>query len=448
MDWRSVCRRLLRLVTLAIWTLGLVAGPALAGERPRVRVADVHARRWFEDARFGLAIHWGVYSLIGKGESVMKNDRLPASEYEKLLPLFNPTQFNADEWVQLARAAGVRYITVTSKHADGFCLFDSKLTEYDVVDATPYRRDPLKMLAEACYGYGIKLFFSYSLLDWHHPDYLSKGVRPTTTTSGEKPSWARYVAHYQGQIRELCTNYGQIGGFWFDGGWEHSDAEWDLAETYAMIRELQPNALIGFSGRTTPSPGEDFRIARFGDVESKGNGNPGSQARPSSLTLEMGQTLNESLGYTIRDKKYKSADEIVRLLVDTTGRGANLLLSVGPGPDGVFEPEVSERISAVGKWLEIHGEAIYATRRGPVGPQPWGISVRKRGLQSAYLHVLKPVGPVAVPWSLLSYDAKLLGMNKALKMSQVNGELLLDVPAAEPAEVDRVIVLTPKNPLR
>ena len=238
-----------------VWLLATtVAGVLLVGGVPNSQVDDrpstatssnAIARRWFEDAKFGMFIHWGVYSLLGKGEWVMNNDKLPISEYAKLPPHFNPVKFDAEEWVKLAKAAGMKYITVTAKHHDGFCMFDSKLTSYDIVDATPYGKDPMKALASACHKQGLKLFFYYSLLDWHHPDYFPRGGTGQTAGREEKGDWTKYVAYYQGQVRELCTNYGELGGFWFDGWWDRPQADWDLKSTYRLIHELQPGGALG-----------------------------------------------------------------------------------------------------------------------------------------------------------------------------------------------------------
>src|SRR5689334_14404502 len=177
-------------------TVGIAAQePASSDREPD---ANVRSRRWFQDAKFGMFVHWGVYSLLGKGEWVMTNDKIPIAEYEKLPPRFNPVKFDADEWVKLAKAAGMKYITITSKHHDGFCMYDSKLTAYDMVDATPYGKDPMKALAAACHKQGIKLFFYYSLLDWHHPDYFPRGKTGGATGREEKGNWESYVAYYQG----------------------------------------------------------------------------------------------------------------------------------------------------------------------------------------------------------------------------------------------------------
>jgi alpha-L-fucosidase len=239
---------------LVLLVLFLGADPAGASD------PSIEARRWFQDATFGLFVHWGVSSLLGKGEWVMEKSKIPVSEYEKLPPQFNPTGFNAEEWVKTAKEAGMKYITITSKHHDGFCMFDSKLTRYDIVDATPYAKDPMKALADACHKHGLKLFFSYSLLDWHHPDYFPCGRTGHATGREEGGDWSKYVAYYQGQVRELCTNYGAIGGLWFDGWWDRPDADWDLVGTYKIIHDLQPGALVGNNHHVNPFPGKDFQI--------------------------------------------------------------------------------------------------------------------------------------------------------------------------------------------
>ena len=221
-------------------------------------------RRWFEDAKFGLFVHWGVYSLLGKGEWVMDNDKLPISEYAKLPPRFNPVKFDADEWVKLAKAAGMKYITITSKHHDGFCMYDSSLTGYDIVDATPYGKDPMKALARPATGRESSSSFTTR---------CSTGIIPTTSPAGKRArrpgregegDWKTYVAYYQGQVRELCSNYGEIGGIWFDGWWDRPEADWDLAGTYRIIHELQPGALVGQQSPRRPVPRRGFPDVRAG----------------------------------------------------------------------------------------------------------------------------------------------------------------------------------------
>src|SRR6266511_6044302 len=205
----------LPIVAAAAAALSTVAGRAQTGYRPSA--ANLAAREWFQDARFGLFVHWGVYSVLGDGEWVMNNRKIPIADYEKLPPLFNPVAFDPLELVALAKAAGMKYITITSKHHDGFAMFDSKISDWDIVDRTPYKKDVLKMLADECHRQGIKLFFYYSQLDWHHPDYFPRGGTGRDSGRPESGDFARYIDYMNAQLRELLTNYGEIGGIWFDG---------------------------------------------------------------------------------------------------------------------------------------------------------------------------------------------------------------------------------------
>src|SRR5689334_17879975 len=197
--------------------------------------ANLAARDWFQNARFGMFIHWGVYSVLGDGEWVMNNRKIPAADYEKLPAFFNPIEFDAAEWVGLAKAAGMKYITITSKHHDGFAMFDSKVSDYNIVARTPWKKDPMKALAEEARRQGLKLFFYYSQLDWHHPDYYPRGRTGQDAGRADQGNWARYLDYMNGQLRELLTNYGDIGGIWFDGWWDRPDADWQLAHTYSLI---------------------------------------------------------------------------------------------------------------------------------------------------------------------------------------------------------------------
>jgi alpha-L-fucosidase len=427
---------------------GRVIGPAhsLDGQPAQNRAA-AEARRWFEDAKFGLFVHWGVYSLLGKGEWVMNQDKIPIGEYEKLPPRFNPAAFDAQEWVKTAKAAGMKYITITSKHHDGFCMFDSKLTRYDIVDATPYGKDPLKALADACHQQGIKLFFYYSLLDWHHPDYFPRGGTGRAAGRDEKGDWKKYVAYYQGQVRELCTNYGAIAGLWFDGWWDIPKADWDLEGTYQMIHELQPGALVGNNHHVRPFPGEDFQIFEQ-DLPGQNTAGFNKADTAGSLPLETCLTVNDSWGYNAQDKKFKSPEQLIHYLLGAAGRGANLLLNVGPRPDGTIGAEFAERLLEVGRWLKPNGETVYGTRRGPVPPQRWGVSTReaKPGyLDRIYLHVLKPGPPIQLPAKLLANDARLLGKPEQLPTIQSDRVFTIPLRAEDRTPIDTIIVLTPKG---
>ncbi|WP_165072529.1 alpha-L-fucosidase [Paludisphaera rhizosphaerae] len=423
-----------------------VFGSAPARGQEAQESPNAAAKRWFEDAKFGMFVHWGVYSLLGKGEWVMNNDKIPIAEYRKLPPQFNPVKFDADEWVKLAKAAGMRYITVTTKHHDGFCMYDSKLTDYDVIDATPYAKDPMKALAEACRKNRVKLFFYYSLLDWHHPDYFPLGKTGHHTGREKKGDWAKYVAYYQGQVRELCTNYGEIGGLWFDGWWDAPDAAWDLEGTYKIIHDLQPGALVGNNHHVTPFPGEDFQMFEQ-DLPGENSAGFNKAEATTALPLETCLTMNKSWGYNAKDDHYKSPEQVVHALAGAAGRGANLLLNVGPKPDGTIGVEFAERLLTVGRWLESNGKAIYETRRGPIPPQAWGVTTERRPTlnqaPTIYLHVLKPdVKEILLPESLITAVAQPLGKPTPLENAPAPGGVKITIPDDVRDPYDTIIMVT------
>jgi alpha-L-fucosidase len=326
-------------------------------------------------------------------------------------------------------------------------MFTSRRTDYDVVDASPYHNDPLKALAVACHQQKIPLFFYYSLLDWHHPDYFPLGKTGRSSGRDARGDWKRYVAYYKGQLRELCANYGEIGGIWLDGWWDRPDADWDLAATYRMIHELQPRALVGNNHHVAPFPGEDFQIF---EQDLPGDNVAGFNTAGASpgLPLETCLTINRSWGYTAGDSSYKSAEQLVSALVGAAGRGANLLLNVGPRPDGTIDPESTQRLLEVGKWLATYGDSIYATRPGPIPPQPWGVSTAKpeRGEKARiYLHVLKlKEGEPIVFDPSLAWTPALFGSTAQLKLTQRGRALSLELPKDARTPIDTIVVLSPK----
>jgi alpha-L-fucosidase len=406
------------------------------------------ARQWFQDAKLGLFVHWGVYSLLGKGEWVMENDKIPIREYAKLPPRFNPMRFDATAWVKLAKSSGAKYITVTAKHHDGFCMFASGLTDYDIADATPLHAEPLKALADACHQEKIKLFFYYSLLDWHHPDYSPLGKTGTSAGRDAKGEWKKYIAYYQGQVRELCTKYGAIGGIWFDGLWDKPDADWDLAGTYRLIHELQPAALVANNHHVAPFAGEDFQI--FEQDLPGGNTAGFNKAKAlDSLPLETCMTINGSWGYNSRDTAYKTAEQIIHVLVGAAGRGANLLLNVGPQPDGTIGPEMTQRLQEVGKWLDVFGDSVYGTHRGPIPPQPWGVSTARGSPEhpeKIYLHVLEQKDKTLIVFDpSFAWTPYLFGKQTPLTLKQTKGGLVLEIPTEVRLPIDTVISLSPKT---
>ena len=396
------------------------------------------ARAWFREAGFGMFIHWGVYSQLGAGEWVMQNKEIPATTYEWLASEFNPIKFDAHEWVSLAKAAGARYITITSRHHDGFSMFATKATPYNIVDWTPFKRDPLKELAEECQRQGIKLFFYYSQLDWHNPDYFPRGRTGHATGRPESGDWNRYVAFMNQQLTELLTRYGPIGGIWFDGMWDKPAADWQLADTYALIHRLQPAALIVPNHHGTPLPGEDVQTF---EQDLPGANTAGFNTTSiGTLPLETSLTMNDSWGFNITDSHWKSVPQIIGYLVRAAGSNANLLLNIGPRPDGTIQPEAAERLRAVGQWLRVYGTSIYNTHAGPLPPRPWGVTTQ-RG-DSVFVHVLDWRDRIiAIPLvGLRVARATVLGSGAAVDFAQWPDGVRLTLPdrASEP---DRVIVL-------
>src|ERR1044072_657312 len=307
---------------------------------------NLGARHWFQDARFGLFIHWGVYSVLEDGEWVMQNKKIPIRDYEGLPARFNPTEFKAAEWVALAKAAGMKYITITSKHHDGFAMFDSRVSDWNIVARTPYKKDPLKMLADECHRQGMKLFFYHSQLDWHHPDYFPRGRTGEFAGRADQGEWFKYLDYMDAQLTELLTNYGKIGGIWFDGMWDKPEADWRLEKTYKLIHALQPDALVVSNHHKAPFAGEDFQMF---EKNLPGKNTAGFNTTAiGALPLETCETINNSWGYNANDKKFKSPRELIRYLVRAAGFNANFLLNVGPMPNGKIQPEFVATLKELG----------------------------------------------------------------------------------------------------
>ncbi len=332
----------------------VVLAPAFGQEDPGAPAVD---KQWFHDQRFGMFIHWGIYSILGRGEWVMFNEKIPVETYEKMQAEFNPTLFDAEKVVKLAKAAGQKYITITSKHHDGFCMFDSALTTYSSMHA-PAHRDLIAEITTACHKEGMGIFYYYSLLDWHHPDY--------------KTNFPKYLDYAFGQVRELCTKYGKINGIWFDGGWEHSAAEWKSPELLAMIRKLQPDALI------------NDRANWGGDFGTPEQNIPGGRVKPGGRMFECCFTINNNWGYNSTDMAFKSPQTIVQMISDIVGKGGNLLLNIGPKPTGEVDDQQAWRLRVAGEWMKAYGESIYGCDAGPFVKPVWGACTTKGS--KLYLH--------------------------------------------------------------
>jgi len=400
--------------------------------------ANLKARQWFQDSKFGLFIHWGVYSVLGEGEWVMNNKKMSIAEYEPLATAFNPTAFDAAEWVRIAKSAGMKYITITSKHHDGFAMWGTKQNKWNIVDATPYKADPLKMLAEECRKQGMKLFFYHSQLDWHHPDYYPRGRTGHNSGRPDSGDFNRYLDFMDNQLRELLTNYGDVAGIWFDGWWDKPTADWRLEKTYNLIHSLQPAALVGSNHHRKPFDGEDFQMFEK-DLPGQNTAGFNAESEIGRLPLESCDTMNKSWGYNKSDKQYKSVKDLVHFLAKAAGHNSNFLLNVGPMPNGKIQPEFVQRLQGMGDWLKLNGESIYGTRGGPLPPRSWGSMTQKPG--KIYLHILDWDDPLPALSGLPKVTAaKALVSGEKVALTQVGGGVVLHLPATRDPN-DTVIVL-------
>lgn len=344
---------------------------------------NLKAREEFRDMKFGMFIHWGIYSELGAGEWVMHDRKIPYNSYKRLADFFRPEDFNAKEWVQLAKIAGMKYITITSRHHDGFSMFKTKASPYNIVDATPYHKDPLMELAKECQKEGIELHIYYSLLDWGRPDYGFG--QPIVNGAPANTNWNSYINFMKTQLTELITNYPGVKAIWFDGQWERRSVNWHFDEIYPLIHKLNPAIMIGNNHHLAPFLGEDFQMF---EKDLPGNNNTGfsAESKIGTLPLETCETINNSWGFNITDGSYKSVKGIVGYLVNAAGRNANFLLNIGPMPNGKIQSQFVDTLTKVGTWMQKNGESIYGTRGGMIAPQYWGVMTAKG--KALYAHIL------------------------------------------------------------
>ncbi|MFN8440733.1 MAG: alpha-L-fucosidase [Caldilineaceae bacterium] len=397
----------------------------------------------FSDLRFGMFIHWGLYSILARQEWVMHRESIPVAEYEKLVPQFNPVKFNADEWVSIAADAGQKYLVFTSRHHDGFSMYDTALSDYKITN-TPFKRDPLAELAAACAKRGdVKLGIYSSLLDWHHPAYRFRKESGLT--------WNDYLHFLHGQVRELCTNFGEIACIWFDGDWPHHPfsekdqyflpgGSFEYEELYSMIHTLQPNAVVHNNRHEEPIPGED--IQGF-EQDLPGTNTAGfNTTNVYDLPGEVCMTINDHWGVHNGDNNHKSTRQLIHYLVRSASAGANYLLNVGPTALGEILPVHAQRLRQVGTWLARNGESIYGTRAGKIAASADTVSTSKGDVH--YIHSLNYVSDcVKLPGVSGNYRATLLSDGSPVQTEATEGALVLTIPAEQRDPFATVVKLTP-----
>jgi len=325
---------------------------------------------WWHEARFGMFIHWGVYSIPARGEWVMYQEHIPADEYAPLASKFAPKRYDADQWVALAKEAGMRYMVMTSRHHDGYSLFDSQVSEF-TAPKTAAKRDLIREYVEACHRGGMRVGFYYSLLDWRYPAYF-RGPK------ADPEGWAELIGYVHAQVRELCTNYGKLDILWYDGGWPYTAEDWRSAELNAMVRKLQPEVIINNRSQLP----EDYDTPEQ-HVRASEPGRP----------WESCMTLNDSWGYNAADDNWKTPGQVVKYLLTCAGSGGNYLLNVGPRPDGTIPRESVEVLRQVGGWLRRNGGAVYGAERSPFGGTSTGLTTLKGN--TLFMHVLRWPGKQA-----------------------------------------------------
>lgn len=399
---------------------------------------NMEARQAFSDQRFGIFLHWGIYSMFAQGEWYMQNAGIDRHEYAKAADAFYPHRFNAHDWVAAFKAAGAKYICFTTRHHDGFSMFDTKLSDYNIMH-TPYGKDVVKQLADECHKQGLGLHLYYSHIDWTREDYPTGRTGKNTGKDPKNEDWKSYYNFMNGQLTELLTNYGTVNGIWFDGWWDHDEDatpfDWQLPEQYEMIHRLQPSCMVANNHHQSPFPGEDIQIF---ERDLPGENTAGlSGQEVSRLPLETCNTMNGMWGYKILDQNYKDSRTLIRYLVKAAGMGANLLLNIGPQPDGSLPAAALSRLKEIGNWLRENGETIYATDAGPFPAQSWGTSTRKGN--RLFLHVMTPESDaILIPGNVKIKKAKEFATGKALKVSKAGSHHVVHLP--DVGDVDDLII--------
>lgn len=406
---------------------------------------NISARQKFSDARFGIFLHWGIYSLFAQGEWYMQNANINHEEYAKAADAFYPHRFDAAAWVSAIKASGAKYICFTTRHHDGFSMWNTKQSDYNIMH-TPYGKDIVKQLADECHKQGIGLHLYYSHIDWSRDDYPIGRTGKNTGKDPQKEDWSSYYRFMNAQLTELLTNYGEINGIWFDGWWDHDSDEnpfdWELPQQYALIHRLQPACIIGNNHHQVPFDGEDMQMFER-DIPGENEAGLSGQ-EISNLPLETCQTMNGMWGYKITDQEYKSTKELLRLLIRTSAKGANLLLNIGPQPNGQLPAVALQRLEEMGNFLNgTASESIFATTAGNISQGDTIVSTKSRKDGSLYLHILasQPLSSLTIHHlgKIISASNLLSGKTIPFKTNKKNHDVTFTIHDMQNNEVDYII---------
>jgi alpha-L-fucosidase len=435
----------LKLLVLALITLAVI--PISSAQLPKETEAQKAQRmKWWTDARFGMFIHWGLYALPARHEWVKNRERLTSEQYQKYFEMFDPDLFNPKDWAKMAKAAGMKYVVLTAKHHEGFCLWDSKYTDYKATN-TPTGKDLIKEYVEAFRSEGLKVGFYYSLIDWHHPDYTVDSNHPQRQTSDaayEKlnagKDMAKYREYLKNQVRELLSNYGEISIIWFDFSFPGKNgkgrADWDSENLLNLARSLQPGIIVddrldlrdveGGWDFTTP---EQEKVAKWPEYNGR------------RIPWETCQTFSGSWGYYRDEMSWKSPAQLLELLIESVSKGGNLLLNVGPTARGMFDYRAQDRLAAMGSWMKLNSRSIYGCTEAParfVAP-PNTLLTWNPATNRLYVHLLAyPLDRIILPGlaGKVKY-AQFLHDASEIRLSAGRGEdtanLTLALPVLKPS---------------